>query len=233
MEPKIKFTSSSMSLPLGRFAGSLGLATVVAVLLVVIVVMGRQFITTEWDSYQKSQADKKVYEKKKDTLSSVSPSVFDRSGPSALAMPEKNPLLWSISQIKSYLSQNEDLTITSFKAESEGTSLPEITSLQYSIDIEATDIQSIIGLMDHIQSISPITRINNVKTEITTAGVKSKITLSVFWSPYPTKLSDISEPIVSINEQETEILNVIASLKQPAFSVLSPSAPSIRENPFN
>ncbi|MCS7092488.1 MAG: hypothetical protein NZM26_04000 [Patescibacteria group bacterium] len=234
MDTYIRFNySNNFSFLFRKFAGSIVLATVILVLFVVIFSIGNKIISAEWENYKKNQQTKEILVKRKETLSNISQNAFDKSQAIAIALPDKNPILWTISQIKIYLTENPNTLIKSFVVGGEDKSLSDINALTFTVEIESKDISSIIDLIDYMQSVSPIVKVQSLNTDSNDLVAKSKIVMSVYWSAYPAKLDNINQSIFSLNQEEIEVLNSVAELKQPVFSSLSPSVPSIRENPFN
>lgn len=233
MRTHLKFKSNSLDFPFKRFASSLVIVMVASVLLVFVVLLGKDIIISEWNKYKNNQNNKVIFESKKEVLSNVSSQVFNKSELVAIAMPDKNPVLWVISQLKNYLSENSNVLIKSLAVDIGEKNLTDINTLLVRIEIEAKDISGVLSMIDYLQKVLPITKVSDVSTEIGDLNVKSKVIILVYWSEYPTKLTNITESISSINQDEMEILNFVAQLKPPVFKVLSPSVPSIRENPFN
>jgi hypothetical protein len=72
------------------------------------------------------------------------------------------------------------------------------------------------------------------KAKVAAQGEASRanISIKVFFSPYPTKLTALNQPIEDLSASDKEILSKLNQSIMPLFLEIQPSASSGRINPF-
>jgi hypothetical protein len=235
--PEIKFTNPSAGSLSGsvflRFTGSFVAIVTITLLLVVGSIMGYNILTTYYTTYKTSITENQLLTQKRDALKEVQPSVLDLSGDTAIALPDRNPLLWTLSQLKAYLENQESVVITKFSLEGETPLTESVKSLPFTFELRALSVDDVLALTDYVSTIAPITKVDVVTLTQSGEFVNAKVVMSVYWSAYPTELSGITQPVTSLEQSDMDTLAQLSGLVKPAFGVLSPSAPTVRENPFN
>lgn len=228
----IKFTHKRFSFLSLRFGIYFLGVIFVSCLIFATFFMGSNVISIKWTDYKKNQKNKEILEKKKETLLDVSSIYFDKSNMIAIAIPDSKPILFVISQMKSYFLENKDIIANSFFIESEEKYMDDIYVLRFKIEVESDSIQKIFSLINYMHKILPIVKVQRVDSDISNSIVKSKIFMSVYWSSYPDKINKIDEQILGIDQKDLDIFDLIAGFKQPSFSILSPSTNLNRNNVF-
>lgn len=232
MNLNIKFTYKRFNFFSLRFGIYFGSVIFVSCLILATFLMGSNIIAIKWADYKKNQNSKDFLENKKETLLNVSSIYFDKSSMIAMAVPDSKPILFVISQLKSFFLENRDVIANSFLIESEEKYIDDIYVLRFKIEVESSSIQKIFSLINYMHKIVPIVKVQRVDSDVSNLTVKSKIFMSVYWSSYPDRINKIDEQILNIDQKDLDIFDLIASFKQPTFSVLSPSTNLNRNNVF-
>lgn len=146
------------------------------------------------------------------------------------AVPEKNPALVMLSQLKNLALVN-GLTLTTFKVASE-TQAAGLGSVDVSFDIDGT-LPATLSFLKSLSTIAPISTIEKVKVNTASQVASSNITIRVYFAEYPAKLPSLTEAVNNLTEEERKLLDMLSGLTQPVFTSLTPQPASGRVTPFN
>ncbi len=176
------------------------------------------------------------------SLQAISPKVTADSQAAIAALPESNPALFVVSQIRSQ-SRSLGLTLNSFSFGgiagstilNKGLSSGEIT-----FEIGGS-YKNIAALIDSMKNSAPLVRFDSIKilNQSALGGGVYKFTGDVFsyWAKLPTNLPALSQPFEELSSDEQKILSQISSLNvlTSATVASSPSAgvASNRPDPFS
>lgn len=178
----------------------------------------------------KAQKDNSVLTQKLNLLQEVSSSLAAGSGVAVTALPDKNPSIVVLSQIKN-IALSAGVTLGNIKA---GDSIQDNSGLfRVDISFEATGARpQIISFLQNIEKIAPITRIDKIKINESGGAALTNITLKSFFSPLPTTIPPVTQAISDLTPAEKTILTNITNLTQPTFVDLPASGGSGRTDPF-
>jgi Tfp pilus assembly protein PilO len=182
-----------------------------------------------------AQNSQKNLTQKLDVLRSIKVKGLEYSNLSVLALPDSNPSLSVMSQLK-ILAGTNSLGITEIKvgspvAASTGLSLVNIS---FNVMGSRTQVESFVK---GINSFAPITIVDKIKiAESGPGSTTASMTVKSFWSSFPTKLPATTEVLSGLTTDENQVLNNISSLTQPIIgqpsTVAVGSENSGRSNPF-
>lgn len=173
--------------------------------------------------------NKNILTQKLNTLQSFGTNLSATTEASSLALPDKNPALIVLSQLKILAVQNL-VSIAGIKTGSSITPNMDISSANISFDAVGPPA-AIFSFLNGVHKIAPITIISGVRMSQTGQIATASITVSSFWSPLPTQIPAVDEPINTLTPDEQSILGSVSTLISPQFAGLQP-AQGGRANPF-
>lgn len=207
--------------------------SVTIVLLSYLIKTGYAKVTEQINKYQKAQQSRNDLNEKIKTLREVKEGVLGKGDRSVLALPDKNSTIWVITQLK---ANSQEVGATLDKIDLIGTTEKEgVMQVDLEVVVSGPNFESLLTFLSNIAKSAPITTISSVTFEKAQGKeeISAKIELSSYWSSLPKVLPPIAEPVVGLTDKEKDILSRISDLKTPTFTVLEPSAPIERSEPFN
>jgi Tfp pilus assembly protein PilO len=148
----------------------------------------------------------------------------------ANVIPEKNPALTMITQLKN-LAITNSIILTSFKIGSQNDS-GAVSFVDLNFDAEGA-VSSLINFLSSLKNLAPLSAIDKAKLNQLGGIGAVNVSIRVYFAPYPTKLPSLTEAINDLTDEEKDLLDTLSGLTLPTFTTLTPQEPSIRENPFN
>ena len=149
--------------------------------------------------------------------------------PVSIALPDKNPALILISQIK-YLSNLNDLNLGDFKIGSmAGDEANSKLNLSFSL---SGSYLNVFSFLTGTKTLLPILTLQKAEFGFQEDMASAEIILNSFWAPYPEKLPPVTEPILKLTDDNINTLGRVSVFTPPVFSTLNPSGPIQRANPF-
>jgi hypothetical protein len=182
-------------------------------------------------SYQKTE---RILEEKIFILRQIQEGVLEYTNTSVSALPEKNPAPVIISQLKTF-SANSSIFLDKIQLGG-GASASEDGVFKGKLEIEAENVEEAVMLVSFINTLSkilPLLTIDQVEMDGFGEELSLKLTASYYWSTFPTQLPPITEPIKDLLPNERVLLSELSGFLKPSFTVLQPSSPRERINPFN
>ena len=158
----------------------------------------------------------------------------DRSDLVYTALPDKNPATAIVSQLRTQIKERE-LTMTGISSLAPTDFNEKIQEGEITYKVDSPDIIPILGILDSLSSIAPVTAIAEVTIVKDNSGsYAAELKLPTYWSPLPTELPSLDEPIEDLTPEERELMARILQYTFPVFVNLTPGAKSNeRQNPFN
>ena len=183
------------------------------------------------NTLKEAQKNEKILEQKLSILEELKKGILDQADSSIIALPDKNPGLWAMALLKSS-AQASSLTLSNNEL-SQSVSDESLSQVEFSSSVNG-ELASLINFLKGISSLTPVQIIDKVGLTRETDGknVTASLKLSFFYSPLPTKLPQLMEPIKELTAAEKELLNKVVGLTRPEFTTLSPAMPEGRDNPF-
>lgn len=193
---------------------------------------GYSRITKQLSEYRSAQGSEKVLSDKLEILRQVEAEISTGAESTVIALPNKNPGIFSISQLRLLSSENgfviENLELANELRDQ------DVDKMDLKMDLVGQDLPSVVNFLTNIQALAPIMTISEVNIEVEKeGGWLTKMQVSIYWSSLPTTLPKIDERTQGLTQQEVQILTKVSNLKPPLFSVLEPSLPRSRSQPFN
>ena len=148
----------------------------------------------------------------------------------ANVIPEKNPALTMITQLKNLALVNA-VFLTSFKIGSQNDS-GAVSFVDLNFDAEG-GVSSLVTFLSSLKGLAPLSAIDKAKLNQLGGTGAVNVSTRVYFAPYPQKLPSLTEAINDLTDEEKSLLDSLSSLTLPTFTTLTPQEPSIRENPFN
>jgi len=171
-----------------------------------------------------------VLQQKESLLRQIETEVSSQVDVLANVVPEKNPALIMISQIKN-LALVSGVTITTFKIGAQNDAgMVSFVDLSYDADGALT---SIIPFLNTVKTLAPISTIDTAKINQQGGVASANVRIRVYFAGYPTKLPSLTEVVNELTDEEEGLLDTLSGLTLPVFSTLNPQEPTVRENPFN
>lgn len=166
---------------------------------------------------------------KESRLQEIKAVVVGNSDTALLALPTQNSVLSVINQVKA-LSNQYSGELSGFKTISQGNS-DTVNSLSLSFNVKTTP-DNLFLFLNSLSTVAPITKFNKVDVKFGTSEANANITLSTFWSEFPTKLPALDQPLQSLTNEDQETLNMVNNLKPAETVKIEPNVPGGRGDPF-
>jgi len=171
-----------------------------------------------------------VLEQKEELLGSADGGLFDQANVANMALPEKNPVLFSLYNIKN-LGMDGLVELANIKVGSVGMGDSGINKISISFDLKG-QITDVLNGINQLKNVAPLIILDKVDFQIEGPLASVSVGVSSFWSPFPGKIPSLTQPLSDITAGEKEILASLLSLTRPPFDQLLPQEATERENPF-
>lgn len=203
---------------------------VLVILYSILLKTGLSKISTQLKAIRTAEKQVNTLTAKVELLKDLEPTLPSYVNAATLALPEKNPALLAISQLKNIAGQNaiflEDLKISG------GGQASGHSNLAVSFKLSGT-FEQIISFIEAMKSSAPIVALSDLEFSKTGGEtVYVDVKANFFWAEYPEKISSVDSPLAGLTQKETDTLQELTKLKKPLFSTLSPQSPGTRVNPF-
>ena len=203
---------------------------VVLILFVIVGRFGFAKISEVGDQVAASQKDQAVLTQKLELLSTLGETAAAGSQLTAGALPDTNPALIVISQLKGIAGQS-GIVIANVKAGAEAKDSSGLSRVDISFEAMGPRAQ-IIAFAKSVDQIAPITLVDKIKIAESAGAARATISVRSFWAEFPTKLPALTEAISDLTNDERNILGSISNLTQPQFIEVPPSQGASRPDPF-
>lgn len=181
---------------------------------------------------QISQAtrDQATLTQKLNTLRSISATVGSGSQAAAAALPDKNPALSSLTQVKS-LGVQYAVAVSNLKA---GVQAKDPSGLSYvSINFDVVGAPGgVVAFLDSIGKIAPISLVDKIKFTESAGQAQATVTVRTLFAAFPKTLPAVTEGLTDLTPDEKNTLNQITSLTQPQFVEVPAQTGGGKANPF-
>ncbi len=226
--PRTQATSTGTMLFLFPIVG-----IVLAILLFIFIIpKGYDQITGKIKSYKESQQKEELLTKKLTVLKTVSADVLDKTPQSIIALPDKNPSLMIISQMKDTATTGSVL-VSSIKSIASSGFDENTQKIELVFGLESADYQSILTILSEFSKRAPMTTIDVTNAHSVDDKVLADVHVVAYWSKLPESIPAVTEPLTAFSGEELSILQHVTGLTAPQFNTLTPQQTDGRENPFN
>ncbi|MBU0570416.1 hypothetical protein KKB40_06620 [Patescibacteria group bacterium] len=206
---------------------------VTAVLFFILLKTSYIQINLQLSNLEMAKRTEGILEEKVFILRQIKEGVLEYTNTSVTALPEKNPAPVIISQLKAF-SRNSSVNLDKIKSGTISVSGENVSMAQLSVEVEsAEELSMIIDFINTLPNTLPLLTINNIEMTGLNGEPAMKLTASYYWSAFPTQLPPITEPIKDLLPNERVLLSELSSFLKPSFTVLQPTQPRERANPFN
>lgn len=183
------------------------------------------------DNIVTSQRNQAVLKQKLDVLTIVSSSIGSSPNIVVGALPDKNPSLMTLSQLKLLSSQNSilvsDLKTSAATKDASGLSRVDIT-----FDLQGSRPQ-IFSFVKSIGKIAPITHLAKFRLSESEGVAQANIVVSSYFAPLPTKLPAVNSQIQDLTTSDKTLITQVSQLTQPQFvEIPATGATGENTNPF-
>ena len=165
---------------------------------------------------------------KESSLKAISSEISQYVSPVSIALPDKNPALFLISQIKG-LSDQSSTSMTDFKIGGGSAGTEPKIRLSYKL---TGPYSNIISFFKASETIAPIVSLQKLEMSILNDIANVDVSMDSYWSEYPEKIPSLTDPISKLSSSNYEALDKVIGLTPPFFTSLSPTGPTLRQNPF-
>jgi Tfp pilus assembly protein PilO len=201
------------------------------------IVMGAYFFnqfTTLSESKTKLADEITVLTERKTVLESVNNVTSDNTSRAQLSLPTENNSLTLLSQIRTVATEL-GLVIKNLDLVAQPASGPSLAQSTLNFDVDGSS-DGIMKFIYELRKVAPIMSIDTLSlvSSSGSTGSSAIVTVRSPWAAVPTKLPALSEAIVSLSPQETELSSELASYRYPftTESVATGSGGTGCANPF-
>ncbi len=197
----------------------------------VVVKIGVGQILQEKAQLAQLLKDENTLKAKENLLSQVASSAVRSADSAAAGVPDKNPLLVVISQLKNVAAEN-GLTISNLKSGGQSKDKGELLSVSVGFDVEGS-LSNVLAFVKGVSSISPLTTVERVNINQSTGSTLSTVSVKSYWAPFPEKIPPVTEAINALSTDEQKVLSILESLTPVPYREIPPNPPIERAEPFN
>lgn len=205
------------------------LATVLV--FVVILKFGLGKVTEVREKVDVAERDQAILGQKLNVLQDASGIILSSSSTSLLALPESNPSLSVISQLRR-LSAERGISLSNIKTSGEITDKSGLKRVDVTFDLEGSRTL-VIDFLQSIDKFAPISGVDKIKLNEAGGVIRGSIVVKSFWSELPKKLPSLTDKINDLTADEKQTLTQISGLIKPIFVEVPPSDSTARSDPFN
>lgn len=205
----------------------------VVVLIVVSITNGTSRISKQKKDLVDTKNTEAVLEEKESELRRTAGSFTPYINTASIALPDKNPVLYVIVQTRSH-AETQNVALNEMKVNmGSGRGSVGISGVGIHVDITGS-FADVINFMRNSKELAPLTTVDGFEMDITDPdNVVTKVSLNSHWSLFPSELPAIITPIDKITQEEISILQRLAGLIQPEFTILTAQGVDPRGNPFS
>lgn len=210
---------------------SFGPLLVIAILFIFVAKYAIGKITDVRAKIATERKNETVLQQRLNLLSEIQGDVLSSSDVSLSALPEANPSLIIMTQLKGLAAENA-LTLSNIKSGGEVADKSGLKRVDISFDAVGPR-PLIMQFLQKVETFAPIALVDKVKLNETAGVAKASVTVKSFWADLPTKLPPIDSPLADLTADERKTLTDVVTLTQPVFLEVTPSEAGGREDPFN
>lgn len=207
----------------------------ILIVLILVAVFGSRVSISRIQKVQNNlntaEADTISLRQKQDILREVQSQVGVYTDPVFAMLPDKNPALIVVSQLKGLAEENQvvlsNISVGSASRSKLGPMRVEISFVLNGSELSVTNfLTSVDG------NISPYTKIQQVRISYLPGAARAEASIITFFNEFPQTLPAITDPIKNLNESDLDLISRIRTLRLPTFTVITASAPVVNDNPF-
>ena len=199
------------------------------VLFLVVGKFGYSKVVEVRSKIAESQKIEKTLTQKLNLLQALAIDTLQKSGYATSAVPDANPSLSTISQLK-MLAATNGVIISGIKSNLGTTDAGGLNESVVSFSLEGPKSQ-IFAFLTGLASFSPITIADRVKFSELAGVMKADLSVKSYWASFPKTIPSVTAPITDLTADEKARLAKVSALTQPVFVTINPST-EVNPNPF-
>jgi len=199
-------------------------------LLIIVFKVGISQINNQKAKLQKAERDENVLTQKQEVLQSLEAEVLGYADAVSIAMPDKNPSLITISQLKQ-LAEINGVVLADVEVGSPSKDKKGLSKSVISFEVEGA-LPQVLSYLAGMDGFAPLSTVDKVGITQAAGTIRASVDLAVYWAPLPTKLPAISESVQEFTANEAALITELSELQQPLFTEVEPALPSGRIDPF-
>lgn len=177
-----------------------------------------------------SVKDENVVNSKISLLREIEPQSLTQTNLAVIAVPQKNPALIVLSQLKNLAALNS-VTLDNLKV-STAVKEENLSKIEIGFDVDGV-FSGVVTFVRALGGMAPLIRIEKVKISQAAGAARAETSITAYWAAYPEKLPPILEPAQGLSNDEKDLIARFARLTPPTFLEVAPQSPSVRVNPFD
>lgn len=210
----------------------IGAVAPLVVMIILFIIVAKFGISKVVDLRQKiasAQKDETVLTQKLKLLETISDTLGTGSSVATAVIPESNPSLVVLSQLK-ILASTKGIFVSNIKAGAEGRDDTGLSKADITFDVRGPR-PVVVDFLKGTSTLAPIIKITKFKMSENSGETLVSVNASCFWAPLPKTIPGITDSINDLTPAERTLLTEISKLKQPLF-VDIPAGSGGKINPF-
>ena len=192
---------------------------------------GYKLVSLKVSDIKEGEKIERALSEKVMVLRKIEGVVLGQADTSVAALPDKNPSLLAISQLTRAANDNF-LKVVEKKGGAEISGTGEIKEGRVTISVEG-GFQDTLAFLKNILTLAPLSVVSEVKIKSQIDHFTAQVSVSIFWSSFPTTLPALTSPIKTLTPEEEKFLGELAALIKPSLLGVPPSTFGGRPDPFN
>jgi hypothetical protein len=161
------------------------------------------------------------------TLSATAAS----AAPLALgAVPDTNPALSTISQLK-ILALQEGIVLSGIRSSSGVSSTNGMNEASIVFSADGT-LPKILSFLNDTAKVAPIMIVDRIAMTESLGIVRAELGVKSYWAELPKTIPSVDSPVTDLTASEKATLTKVSALTQPIFTQAVPSQGGTNPNPF-
>lgn len=190
--------------------------------------IGLDKIEKQKSEIEKIEKNLIVLKEKQQTILKVEDVMKNDIKSFSLALPDSNPSLSIIYQIKNFSDGN--LFFQDIKSGGE-IKAKNYSKVDINFDIDGS-LDSVLSFLKNTENFAPIVTVEKLELSQSGGIFKGSIRLIGYWADFPKKIPAITQPISDFTDEEMQLIGKISSLSFPQSFSLYPQETGSRQNPF-
>jgi Tfp pilus assembly protein PilO len=203
-------------------------AIVILALIVANIGLGR--ISDMRRQISTSQRNVATLTEKISVLTTVQNVVADNASVVAIALPDSNPSLAVLNQLKSLAATNS-VVLASIKSGAEIQDASGLSRSDITFEVQGGKGE-VVNFIKSISTIAPISVVDQIRLNQTNATTRASLTVKTYWSSLPTQLPAVTQAVSQLSQEEIQQIGELQGLIRPQFSILTPEAGGGKPDPF-
>jgi len=194
--------------------------------------MAYKYLTEFSNKVAQAQVEENTLTTKLNLLKSVSIAVGKDSTSATVALPEVNPSLTVLMQLKNQSSLS-GVVVSDTRAGSGSTTEGQGYSKVGVTFTLAGSRVDVFKFIEDLSKLSPMIILDGVGFTESGGETTAEVKTSTFWADLPKTLPALTEPITALTDAEKSTLSKVSNLSQLPVEILPPAAPGGRDDPFS